>query len=204
MEKIYSLEEIKDLITIATSHDAFDIWSLILTSAVPLAAIILSYISFSRHTHQITQEKLIEKDVEKLYEAVDYFFEYSDIANLYFSLQIKNINSILTGKHLEHSFDAKLESSSEEFFGKIQKIRLSSFLFRALGKEEISEEIDAYREKTINLRKIIFDELIEFHHNKDTARLSIFNKTLETKRKSFETVRNNCLKNISLSKSHSA
>ncbi|MGO4179522.1 hypothetical protein AB2301_17835, partial [Vibrio cholerae] len=69
-------DQLLKLVEAATEKSIFDYVTLVVSSAVTLLAVGMSYFFFKNHSNQVTNEKVIEKEVEKLYEAVDCLFEF--------------------------------------------------------------------------------------------------------------------------------
>ena len=99
--------QIAEIIRAATEKSTIDYALLLLQAATPLAVIIFSYISLRSHIKRVASEKLIEKDIERLYQSTDLFFDYADKINLFYSLEIKHLEKILEEKTPEESFTDK-------------------------------------------------------------------------------------------------
>lgn len=112
MDKL-TYPQLKELIELATAHGAFDYVSIVLSSVVTLVAVGMSYLFFRKHAVQVTNEKIIEKDVEKLYEAVDCIFRYSDSVGLFLSLKTKRYNQIIDGVSATTDFAEKIKKAQE-------------------------------------------------------------------------------------------
>ncbi|MBE4804563.1 hypothetical protein HJ165_23435 [Vibrio parahaemolyticus] len=74
-------DQLLKLVEAATEKSIFDYVTLVVSSAVTLLAVGMSYFFFKNHSNQVTNEKVIEKEVEKLYEAVDCLFELALLRN---------------------------------------------------------------------------------------------------------------------------
>lgn len=149
--------QIAEIIRAATEKSTIDYALLLLQAATPLAVIIFSYVSLRSHIKRVASEKLIEKDIERLYQSTDLFFDYADKINLFYSLEIKYLEKILEEKTPEESFTDKRTSASDAVFKSFESIRKCSLILASLGEKKLSKKIDKYRENSIELRKKIFD-----------------------------------------------
>ena len=160
-----SVADLKELLQVATDKTTLEMAILFLPSVFTLFTLLMSYFIYKKHAVQITNEKVIEKDVEKLYEAVDEFFEYSDSIRLYFSMKEKQYKQILDKVSYEDGFKDKVVFASNDVYGKFSKAHRSSFLMRALGEISAAEMLDAYIAQTVNFRKDIFS--FDLNNKKD-------------------------------------
>ena len=129
----------------------------LLASASPLLAIILSWKFFNDQYIQSAKNKVVEKDVERLYGAADLFFEYSDALNLYLSMIITKSRFLEQGQEIPGSVDAKTIEATDAVYPKINSAYKSYFFLRSLGANDIAQQVNDYREKTIKFRKTLFD-----------------------------------------------
>jgi|WetSurMetagenome_2_1015567.scaffolds.fasta_scaffold05049_8 hypothetical protein len=193
-----SFEQIKELIEIATAKGIFDYFSM----ALPIIAVLVTYLIFKKHAVQIINEKVIEKEVEKLYEAVDGFFEYSDAVGLSFSMYEKKIGIILGGKSIDSTFDEKFKSATNAVYDNFRQVQKSSFLLRALGEIEVAMKIDSYWEQTVLLRKALLALMKTYEENNDLVALKDFTLDFSTKIEALNDLKNDCLADIALCKKH--
>lgn len=201
MEQL-NFQQLKELIELATATSTVTYALLISPTLISILALLLNYVIFRRHSNQYTTERIIEKEVEKLYQAVDCFFEYADTANLFFSMQEKNLENRAEGKEKYSSdgFKEKLKKATEDFHEKIHQIQKAIFLLQALGENQISTQIKTYREKTITLRKSIFEILQELETKCNPAKAEQFRNTLLTEKSQLEKLKDDCLNEIAHSK----
>lgn len=185
-------EQIKELIEIATAKGFVDYVSM----ALPLVAVVVTYFIFKKHAVKIINEKVIEKEVEKLYEAVDCFFDYSDAASLSFSMHEKKIGIVLGGKNIDSTFDDKFKDATDAVYDNFRQVKKSSFLLRALGEEKVAIKIDSYWEQTVLLRKALLVLMKAYEENKDLAPLKDFTLDFRTKINALNDIKNDCLVDI--------
>lgn len=183
-----SFAQIKELIGFATDHDYFDWISL----AIPLIAVVLGY-KVINHAVQVINEKVIEKEVGILFEAVNCFFEYTDAVGLYFSMTEKKIDNIVNQKQPDSDFEKKEKDATDAVYNKHRDVRKTSFLLRALDQKTIADQIDTYREATINLRKELILLLKEYFENDDPKPLVDCLKNLKSKRMALIKMKDECL-----------
>ncbi|HAS6741142.1 TPA: hypothetical protein GRI37_22855 [Vibrio parahaemolyticus] len=154
-------EQLLLLVEKATEKSFFDYITLVVSSAVTLLAVGMSYFFFKNHSNQVTNEKVIEKEVEKLYEAVDCLFEFCNAVDLYLSMKEKSLSRLQKGEVIDGSFKTKVDEATDGVFARFKYAHKASFILRALGEREVSSKIDVYRSDAIQLRKEIY--LIELN-----------------------------------------
>lgn len=152
-----TFEQISLLIDQAGRKSLFDYIALLGQTIIPLAAMALSYKSIKSHARNIATEKVLEKEINRLYQSADCFFEYSDKANLYFSLSIRKITTKDIAKDEITSFEKKLQDASDAMYESITAIKKSIFMLNSLEESELAKKIDKFREESIKLRKKILD-----------------------------------------------
>lgn len=152
------------LVEKATEKSYFDYIALVVSSVVTLIAVGMSYFFFKNHSNQVTNEKVIEKEVDKLYEAVDCLFEFCNAVDLYFSMKEKSLSRLHKGEAIDSSFEKKVDEATDGVFVSFRHAHKASFILRALGEREVSSKIDIYRSNAIQLRKEIY--LIELNISK--------------------------------------
>ncbi|QNF21624.1 hypothetical protein FT688_20710 [Aeromonas hydrophila] len=170
MENITYVQLLR-LIEEATAKSFFDYISLIISSTVTLLAVGMSYFFFKNHARQVTNEKIIEKEVEKLYEAVDCLFEFCNAIELYFSMKEKSLNRIKKGEKIEGSFKEKVEAATDGVYSTLTNVHKASFILRALGELNTASKIDIYRSNVIQLRKEIYDVELNISSSDGTKKL---------------------------------
>lgn len=164
-------EQLLLLIEEATSKSVFDYMSLIISSTVTLLAVGMSYFFFKNHALQVTNEKIIEKEVEKLYEAVDCLFEFCNAIELYFSMKEKSLNRINKGEEIEGSFKVKVVAATDGVYSTLTHVHKASFILRALGELDTASKIDSYRSDAIQLRKEIYAAELNIASSDGTKKL---------------------------------
>jgi hypothetical protein len=155
-------EQLLKLVEVATRKDPFDYIALVVSSAVTLLAVGMSYFFFKNHSSQVTNEKVIEKEVEKLYEAVDCLFEFCNSVNLYFSMKEKSLLRLKCCETIEGGFKDKVDEATDGVFASFKHAHKAAFILRALGEIETSSLVDIYRSDVIQLRKDIYRVEINF------------------------------------------
>ncbi|ELB2751222.1 hypothetical protein QNF12_004115 [Vibrio alginolyticus] len=174
--------------------DFIPIW---ISSSAPLLAVILSFFYFNKQHVQSAKAKIAEKDVERLYEAADLFFEYADSLDLFFAMTEIKFGFLNQHKGVPESIDNKAIDAAEAVYGKFRCIHKSEFLLRSLGEENMAKEVESYREETIEFRKKVIDiskwkSGEDYPSNLDDRLL----KELQDKRTKFIKLRNNLLDKI--------
>lgn len=98
---LISSDEFKLLITEITEKSMFDYISVFAPTLITLIIAFFTYNSFSKRILKLKSEKIIEKDIEKLYEASQYISEYSDAAGLFFSMMDKKSIRLIEQRETE-------------------------------------------------------------------------------------------------------
>lgn len=197
-----TFNQIKELIEIATSHDWFDILSLVITNLITIIAVGSSIFIFNRHAVQVSTERVIEKEVEKLYEASDCLFTFSDAANLYFSMSKYNIDRIIENKSMDNDFPDKLKQSSDDIYQKISSVKKSEFLLKSIGANGAADFIKTYNTDTIELRTQIYKTMNKFNTNNSIQDLETFLPFLKSEIERLNILRDECLVEIAKSKAN--
>ncbi|HFQ5096796.1 TPA: hypothetical protein ACGUU3_000010 [Vibrio vulnificus] len=149
-------DQLLKLVEAATEKSIFDYITLVVSSAVTLLAVGMSYFFFKNHSNQVTNEKVIEKEVEKLYEAVDCLFEFCNSVDLYLSMKEKSLLRLKQDEAIDGSFKIKVDEATDGVFASFKHAHKAAFILRALGELDTSSLIDVYRSDAIQLRKEIY------------------------------------------------
>jgi hypothetical protein len=113
-----------------------------IAALTPAFALLLSYLFFKKQHIQSKNIKLIEMDVERLYNSADLFFEYADSIGLFYSMsRIK----------LEHL----LNESNVPVYDNFTAIHKSIFLLRSIDENDVADLVEKFRQETIEFRKEI-------------------------------------------------
>jgi hypothetical protein len=187
-----SLEQVETLIEIATKKDFFDYISIL----IPLIAVWMTYLIFQKHYLQIINEKVIEKDVEKLYEAVDCFFDFSDAVGLFFSMYEKKIGIILSAKNIDATFEEKLQCAKDDFYLNLRKVNKAIFLLRALGRRDEAVQVDSYRKGVVLIRKELLALMAKYEEDKDPLPLTKFIMNFSERVSKLNNDKDSCLDGI--------
>ncbi|EGR0582382.1 hypothetical protein FG079_18025 [Vibrio cholerae] len=115
-------DQLLKLVEAATEKSIFDYVTLVVSSAVTLLAVGMSYFFFKNHSNQVTNEKVIEKEVEKLYEAVDCLFEFCNSVDLYLSMKEKSLLRLKQDEAIDGSFKIKVDEATDGVFASFKCI----------------------------------------------------------------------------------
>jgi len=151
-----TFEEIKQITEIVTDHDWFDYTTLICSVVVPAIAAGLSYIFFKRHASQVLNEKLIEREVEALYDVMDCFFNFSDAFGLYHSLSYKKFRSDLLLVSMGSDISVQVKSASDAVLLEHKSIKRGIFLMEAQGEDDAAKALDNYHQTAVEIRKRLY------------------------------------------------
>lgn len=154
-----TFDQIKELTEIVTSKDWVDYVTSIGSLISSLAIIILTCYIFFKTPNQTARSKVYEKEVELLYKAFDCFCLFSDAVGLYASNKHRKYKTLSApdNKPLEESFSDKEKQSSEKVYPAFKEQNMASSLLHSIGALEPKKCVDSYKEKTVELRKLIID-----------------------------------------------
>jgi hypothetical protein len=189
-------DQISNLIDLASNKDIYDWVTLLLPNFITITTIITSYYYFTKQAKQITLERIIEKEVDRLYEAADLFFSYSNAVGLYFSMSEKEFHRIATDKEMEESFTEKLKESSGNVYNSFANMHKAEFIMNSLGETTIAVKLKKYRESTIEYRESIFKILESYRKDKSLQLINEFLANYDNKTKAIEKQKLELLKEI--------
>jgi hypothetical protein len=151
-----TFEEMKQITEMATDHDWFDYVTLICSVVVPAIAAGLSYIFFKRHASQVLNEKLIEREVEALYDVMECFFSFSDAFGLYHSLSYKKFRDDLQLVSIVSDISVQVNNASDTVLLEHRSIKRGIFLLEAQGEDNAAKALDNYHQAAIEIRKRLY------------------------------------------------
>lgn len=154
-----TFDQIKELTEILTSKDWVDYVTSIGSLISSVAIIFLTCYIFFKTPNQTARSKVYEKEVDLLYKAFDCFCLFSDAVGLYASNKHRKYKTLSSpdNKPLEESFSDKEKQSSEKVYPAFKEQNMASSLLHSIGALEPKKCVDRYKEKTVELRKIIID-----------------------------------------------
>ncbi|KAF6638571.1 hypothetical protein HFD95_04160 [Pantoea sp. EKM10T] len=154
-----TFDQIKELTEIVNSKDWVDYVTSIGSLISSLAIIILTCYIFFKTPNQTARSKVYEKEVDLLYKAFDCFCLFSDAVGLYASNKHRKYKTLSDpdNKPLEESFSDKEKQSSENVYPAFKEQNMASSLLHSIGALEPKKCVDSYKEKTVELRKLIID-----------------------------------------------
>lgn len=154
-----TFDQIKELTEIVTSKDWVDYMTSIGSLISSVAIIFLTGYIFFKTPNQTARSKVYEKEVDLLYKAFDYFCLFSDAVGLYASNKHRKYKKLSDpdNKPLEESFSDKEKQSSEKVYPAFKEQNMASSLLHSIGALEPKKYVDSYKEKTVELRKLIIE-----------------------------------------------
>jgi predicted polyphosphate/ATP-dependent NAD kinase len=195
-----TFEEMKQITEMATSHDWFDYVTLICSVVVPAIAAGLSYVFFKRHASQVLNEKLIEREVEALYDVMDCFFSFSDAFSLYHSLSYKKFRNDLQLVPMVSDISEQVKTASDTVLLEHRSIKRGIFLLEAQGEDGAAKALDNYHQAAVEIRKRLYFAEEEQNLN-EAARLKnevVLNYDVDVK--NIKSLRANALTELASSK----
>ncbi|CFQ39600.1 hypothetical protein [Yersinia bercovieri] len=154
-----TFEQIKELTEIVTSKDWVDYVTSIGSLISSVAIILLTCYIFFKSPNQTARSKVYEKEVDLLYKAFDCFCLFSDAVGLYVSNKNRKYNTLSdsNNKPLEESFSKKEHESSENVYSAFKEQNMASSLLQSIGALEPKKCVDSYKDKTVELRRLIIN-----------------------------------------------
>jgi hypothetical protein len=196
-----SVNTIVQQIKVSSAKNWFDYVPILLSSSAPLIAVLFSYIFFSKQHTQSAKAKVAEKDIDRLYEAADLFFEYADSIGLFFSMTEIKSNILNEKKIVPESVNDKTLKATDEVYENFKCIHKAEFLLLSLGETDVAMKVGKYRTETIKFRKEII-ELAKWDSSKDypdNLSHDLSNK-IKAQRVKFNSEKNDCLASIAACK----
>ncbi|MEW8256323.1 MAG: hypothetical protein AB2747_18340 [Candidatus Thiodiazotropha taylori] len=190
-------ELVREVVEQLTAKTWYDYLPILLSSAAPLMAVAMSFFYFNKQHLQNAKEKIIEKDINRLYEAADLFFSYADSFSLYLSMTQKKGEYMFRDLDVPQTLDEKAHAAADEFSTKISSVFRSYSILRSLGEKDVADKIELYRKDSIDLKKKIFgtekwEKGDQFPPYIDKSFIS----RLESEKEKFRAERNICLDSI--------
>lgn len=186
-----NFEQIKELTEIVTSKDWVDYVTSIGSLISSVVIILLTCYIFFKTPNQTARSKIYEKEVELLYKAFDCFCLFSDAVGLYASNKHRKYKTLSDpgSKPLEGSFSDKEKESSEKVYPAFKEQNMASSLLLSIGAFEPKKCVDSYKEKTVELRKLIID-FETSDENQNTEKCKEISGQIEKIRKELDTIKN--------------
>lgn len=186
-----TFDQIKELTEIVTNKDWVDYVTSIGSLISSVAIIFLTCYIFLKTPNQTARSKVYEKEVDLLYKAFDYFCLFSDAVGLYASNKHRKYKTLSDpdNKPLEESFSDKEKQSSEKVYPAFKEQNMASSLLHSIGALEPKKYVDSYKEKTVELRKIII-EFERSNKNPNTEKCKEISDKIGIIRNELDTIKN--------------
>ena len=193
-----TFDQIKELTEIVTSKDWVDYVTSIGSLISSVAIIFLTCYIFLKTPNQTARSKVYEKEVDLLYKAFDYFCLFSDAVGLYASNKHRKYKKLSDphNKPLEESFSDKEKQSSEKVYPAFKEQNMASSLLHSIGALEPKKCVDSYKEKTVELRKLIID-FETSNKNPNTEKCKEISDKIGIIRNELDTIKNSFFNKIS-------
>jgi len=192
-----TFDQIKELTEIFTSKDWVDYVTSIGNLISSMAIALLTFYIFFKTPNQTARSKVYEKEVELLYRAFDYFCLFSDAVGLYASNKHRKYKTLrdLGSPPLEEGFVNKEKESSENVYPAFKEQNMASSLLHSIGALEPKKCVDSYKEKAVELRKIIIN-FERIHKNPNTEKCREISDEIEKIRSELDKIKNCFLNKI--------
>ncbi|MFJ5433996.1 hypothetical protein ACIPSR_10540 [Pectobacterium sp. CHL-2024] len=186
-----TFEQIKELTEIVTNKDWVDYVTSIGSLISSVAIIFLTCYIFFKTPNQTARSKVYEKEVNLLYKAFDCFFLFSDAVGLYASNKHRKYKALSSPDNntLEESFRDKEKESSENVYPVFKEQNMASSILHSIGALEPKKCVDSYKEKTVELRKLIINFETN-HENPDSEKCKEISDKIEKIRDELDAIKN--------------
>jgi hypothetical protein len=148
-------EFIAEVVKSIPTKDIWDYLLVFIPAFTPAIALVLGFVYFKKQHIQSRDIKLIEKDVDRLYNSADLFFDYADSIGLFYSMTRIKLEHLLTGDAVPESVESKTRAAANDVYAKFSAIHKSVFLLRSIGENDVATLVENYRIATIEFRKDI-------------------------------------------------
>ncbi|USD52378.1 hypothetical protein J4N37_24905 [Vibrio sp. SCSIO 43153] len=139
----------------------YDYFTVVVPSLLTIAVIIQSIYFFKKTNQQHSKQFVAEKELERVYEAIDCFFRFCDSSGLYFSLEKYKHRRLSEKSIIDESFANKITKANLEVTSSFTYIKRAVFILHSLGFSDLAHHLTRYESSVINLRR----NIIEFEKN---------------------------------------
>ncbi|KKL02488.1 hypothetical protein EIK76_10650 [Rheinheimera mesophila] len=179
------------------------LWQLLL-AFIPFAGI---YLGFRQHANKILAEKVIEKEVGILYDALMKFIDYSDACGLYLSLtktKLAYVTGEISRDKLSDKFNDQYSEACDALFKHLSSIKKSELLLRSIGADDAASAVEGYKSQTVVFRRKILDsqknpDMPDADFSDGIDKQSLLNEVKQNI-SNFEQLRDQCLSQIAAKK----
>lgn len=191
------ITELASAIALITEKSWIDYAIQILPSITTIVVIIITYQSISRRIQQLKNEKIVEKDIDKLYEASEYLYDYLDMAGLFFSMMNKQSIRIKEGRDItgEH-FKDKVTLGSDGLFDKFSDLKRSMLIFKTLEAHNVVKDIEKIHSLVLTNRKQQLTSIETFNKSGDFNEIEYLVTDYQALKLNLEIMSQNCIRDI--------
>jgi hypothetical protein len=150
-----SPEFVAEVVKALPKKEFWDYIPTYIAALTPAFALLLSYLFFKKQHIQSKDIKLIEMDVERLYNSADLFFEYADSIGLFYSMSRIKLEHLLNESDVPVSVEEKTQKSANKVYDNFTAIHKSIFLLRSIDENDVADLVEKFRQETIEFRKEI-------------------------------------------------
>ncbi|MDY0924956.1 hypothetical protein SOM41_01170 [Enterobacter sp. CFBP8995] len=154
-----TFDQMKELVEIITQKDKFDYFISVANLIISGCVIALTYYVFFKTPNQTAKSKVYEKEIELLYKSFEYFCSFSDAVGLYVSNKYRKYNNLsdINNLPLEDNFAKNDDEASNNVYSLFKEHSIASSILQSIGALEPQKCIESYKDKTVALRKLIFE-----------------------------------------------
>ncbi|CAK2045825.1 HEPN AbiU2-like domain-containing protein [Vibrio crassostreae] len=176
-----------------TKKGFFDYFSVILPSVITIIALLQSVYFYRKSVDHESRQLVAERELSRIYEAVDCFFKFSDISGLFFSLKKYEFIRKHNNESLEENFVKKIETTSNDVTNSFTDIERAIFILQSMGFLDLSQDVMRYKDSVVSFRS----ELISYQKKGTYGGVSMdemqFAKIIETMAMSYKDAKSKIL-----------
>jgi hypothetical protein len=191
------IQELINTITPLFERTWIDYAIQILPSVTTIIIIVVTYQSIARRIRNLKNEKVVEKDIEKLYEASHYLYEYLDMTGLFFSMLNKQAIRVRENRDIEgEHFKGKVQFGSDGLFEAFSKLKKSILIFKTLEADRLVEHIEKIHRFVLKNRKEQLLLIEDYNKNNDFDTISKIVNNYNQLKLTIEIMSQNCIREI--------
>ena len=146
-------DEFIKTLELITQKDMIDIIASLAPIIISIIAIVFTYQSFKSKLKEVHYEYVIAKNIDRLHEASDLFFEYLDSQKLFFSMAEKVCIREIEGRSIEGEFHDKYKITQERSFQSFSGLFKAAFIYETLNQDDLSERLKELHEYIVEEKR---------------------------------------------------
>ena len=135
-----------------TDKGFFDYFAIILPSIITIIALLQSVYFYRKSVAHESRQLVAERELSRIYEAVDCFFRFSDISGLFFSLKKYEFIRKHNNEVLEDSFIQKIDTTSSDVTNSFSDVERAIFILESMGFVNLAQDVARYKDSIVSFR----------------------------------------------------